>query len=111
MEWSIEYYSSKVEEEILNLPSGLLSRYLRLTELMIEFGANLGMPHTQALENGLFELRIKSKEGIARAFYCTKVDRRIIVLHVFIKKTQKTPKKELEIANRRMKEVQKNDSP
>jgi phage-related protein len=110
MVWSIEYYSPKVEEDILNLPDGLLSRYFRLTELMIEFGANLGMPHTQAIENGLFELRIKSKEGIARAFYCTKVDKRIIVLHVFIKKTQKTPKKELDLANKRMKEVAKNDT-
>jgi phage-related protein len=109
MEWSIEYYSPKVEEDILNLPDGLLARYFRLTELMMEFGANLGMPHTQAIENGLFELRIKSKEGIARAFYCTKVGKRIIVLHVFIKKTEKIPKKELELANKRMMEVAKND--
>lgn len=110
MEWSIEYYSPKVEEDILNLPDGLLSRYLRLTELMTEFGANLGMPHTQAIANGLFELRIKSKEGIARAFYCTKVDKRIIVLHVFIKKAQKTPKNELKLANKRMMEFAKNDT-
>jgi phage-related protein len=57
---------------------------------MIEFGANLGMPHTKQIENGLFELRIKSKEGIARVFFCIKTDKRIIMLHVFIKKTQKT---------------------
>jgi len=51
------------------------------------------MPHTKAIEAGLFELRIKGKEGIARAFYCTKVEKRIVVLHVFVKKTQKTPKR------------------
>lgn len=44
--WTIEYYSEQVEQEILDLPSGLLARYLRLTELLLEFGANLGMPHT-----------------------------------------------------------------
>lgn len=92
MEWSIEYYSPKVEEDILNLPDGLLSRYLRLTELITEFGANLGMLHTQAIENGLFELRIKSKEGIARTFYCTKVGKRIIVLHVFLKNSKNSQK-------------------
>ncbi|GFO74102.1 antitoxin [Bathymodiolus platifrons methanotrophic gill symbiont] len=72
---------------------------------MIEFGANLGMPHTKPIENDLFELRVKSKEGIARVFFCTKIGKRIIMLHVFIKKTQKTPKKELFIANKRMLEV------
>ena len=54
---------------------------------------------------GLFELRIKAAEGIARVFYCTVVDRRIVVLHQFVKKSEKTPPKELEIARRRMKEV------
>jgi phage-related protein len=54
---------------------------------------------------GLFELRIKAAEGIARVFYCTVVDRRIVVLHQFAKKADKTPPKELEIARRRMKEV------
>jgi len=110
MEWSIEYYSLEVEESILGLPEGLLSRYFRLTDLMVEFGANLGMPHTKSIESGLFELRVKSKEGIARVFFCTKVGKRIIMLHVFIKKTQKTPKKELTIANKRMLEVLNNDA-
>lgn len=110
MEWSIEYYSSEVEVDVLDLPLGLLSRYFRLTELMIEFGANLGMPHTKPIENGLFELRLKSKEGIARVFFCTKAGKRIIMLHVFIKKTQKIPKKELNIANKRMLEVLNNDT-
>ena len=110
MEWSIEYHSPKIEEAILKLPEGLLSRYFRLTELIIEFGPNLGMPHTRAIENGLFELRVKGKEGIARVFFCTKVGKRIIVLHSFIKKTQKTPKKELKLANKRMLEVLNNDT-
>lgn len=55
MKWSIEYYSSEVEKKIIFLPSGLLARYLRLTDLMLEFGSNLGMPHTKSLGEGLIE--------------------------------------------------------
>ncbi len=110
MSWSIEYYSSKLEKEILRLPAGLLARYLHLTDLMIEFGSNLGMPHTKPIEGGLFELRIKGKEGIARIFYCTRVGKRIVMLHMFVKKTQKTPKKELQMAIRKMKEVLTHES-
>ena len=69
------------------------------------FGPALGMPHTRAMGGGLFELRIKAAEGIARVFYCTVIDRRIVILHQFVKKSDKTPPKELEIARRRMKEV------
>ncbi len=72
---------------------------------MLEFGSNLGMPHTKLIDEGLFELRVKGKEGIARVFYCTRAGKRIVMLHVFIKKTQKTPKKELKLATRRMKKV------
>lgn len=109
MKWTIEYYSQQLEIEVLELPEGLLARYLHLTELMQEFGSNLGMPHTKLIDKGLFELRLKSKEGIARVFYCTKVGKRIVMLHTFIKKTQKIPKKEKKLAAQRMKEVLLND--
>ena len=68
-------------------------------------GPDLGMPHTRAMGEGLFELRLKAAEGIARVFYCTLVGRKIVILHQFTKKSEKTPRKELEIAKRRMKEV------
>lgn len=64
------------------------------------------MPHTRAMGDGLFELRVKGREGIARVFYCTMIGKRIIILHSFIKKTEKTPVKELEIARKRKLEVQ-----
>jgi phage-related protein len=63
------------------------------------------MPHTRAMGEGLFELRVKAAEGIARMFYCTMIGKRIVVLHQFIKKTDKTPPKELAIARRRLKEI------
>ena len=110
MKWRIKYYNKNLQEEILNLPDGLLARYLRLTDLMLEYGANLGLPHTKPIEDGLFELRVKSKEGIARVFFCTKIGKKIIMLHSYIKKSQKIPKKEIKIAKTRMKEVHKNES-
>ena len=110
MDWSIEYYSETVEQFILQLSPGLLARYLRLTDLMLEFGPNLGMPHTRAMGGGLFEIRVKGQEGIARVFYCTMVHRRIVMLHAFIKKSQKTPKRELAIATRRQREVLRDDA-
>ena len=103
--WTVEYYSVKVQQAILSLPPTVLARYLQYVVTMLEEGANLGMPHTRAMGDGLFELRVKGKEGIARVFYCTQVGRRIIVLHSFVKKTQKTPIKELEIARKRMTEI------
>ena len=72
---------------------------------MEAFGPDLGMPRTRAMGGGLFELRLRAAEGIARVFYCTVVDRRIVVLHQFAKKTAKTPPNELQIARRRMKDV------
>jgi len=69
------------------------------------YGPDLGMPHTRAMGSGLFELRLKGMEGTARVFYCTLSKRRIVMLHLFIKKSQKTPLKELAVALRRMKEV------
>lgn len=108
--WKFEYFNEKVEKAILQLPSGLLARYLHLTDLIEEFGPNLGMPHTRSLGEKLFELRLKSKEGIGRAFFCSIVNQRIVILHVYIKKSQKIPEKELKIARKRLGEVIENES-
>jgi len=105
MSYEIAYYSETLQTEILALPSGLLGRYLALTDRMELHGANLGLPHTQAFGDGLFELRLKSTEGIARVFYCTLIGKRIVMLHSFVKKTQKTPLSEVRIAETRMKEI------
>jgi phage-related protein len=77
---------------------------------MLEFGPNLGMPHTRALKDKLFELRMKGKEGIGRVFFCAKISKNIIILHSFIKKSQKTPEKEIRIARKRLAEVFKNET-
>ena len=105
MNWTITYYSESLQNEILDLPAGFLARFLRYADRMELYGPDLGMPHTRAMGEGLFELRLKSVEGIARVFYCTMIGRRIVMLHQFIKKTDKTPPKEISIARRRLKEI------
>jgi len=105
MEYTIDYYSDSVEEDILALPDTLAARYVVLTRRMVAVGPNLGEPHSKSMKDGLLELRLKGAEGIARVFYCTQVGRRIVMLHSFVKKTNRTPPRELEIALNRMKEV------
>ena len=92
------------------MPETLAARYLVLTRRMVSIGPNLGEPHSKAFGNGLFELRLKGAEGIARVFYCTQIGRRIVMLHSFLKKSNKTPKRELETAESRLKEIKRANS-
>jgi phage-related protein len=105
MAWRIAFYSARVETEVLALPAGILARFVRYAERMEVYGPDLGMPHTRSMGDGLFELRLKAAEGIGRVFYCTLVGSRIMMLHQFVKKSERAPRKELAIARRRMKEV------
>lgn len=109
MKYTIDFYSESVQADIMGLPETLAARFLNLADRMKTVGANLGEPHTKAFGNGLFELRIKGSEGIARVFYCALVNRRIVMLHSFVKKTQKTPPRELRIAENRLKEIKNAD--
>lgn len=102
--WTIEYYDESLQNWIKAMPLGIRADFARLTELLEEFGV-LRLPHSRAMGDGLFELRPKGREGIARVFYCTMIGKKIVLLHGFIKKTQKTPPNELKKAMRRMKEV------
>jgi phage-related protein len=68
VDYSISYYSASVQTEILNLPDTLAARYVVLARRMLALGPNLGEPHTKAFGDGLFELRLKGAEGIARVF-------------------------------------------
>jgi phage-related protein len=77
---------------------------------MLAIGPNLGEPHTKAMGGGLFELRLKGAEGIARVFYCALIGKRIVMLHSFVKKSPRTPQQELEVARSRMKEVKNEDA-
>ena len=105
MNWKVTFYNGRVEAEIHELPAGFIARFIRYAERMEVYGPDLGMPHTRPMGDGLFELRLKAAEGIARIFFCTVVARKIVVLHQFVKKSEKTPTRELKIARNRMKEL------
>ena len=105
MPWEIQYYSETVRQDIAAWPVGIRAMYARITERMQVFGPHLGMPFTRPLGDGLFEVRARGKEGIGRAFFCTAVGHIILILHAFIKKSQQTPRRDLELARRRQREV------
>jgi phage-related protein len=106
MAWTVETLNAAVDAEIEALPSGLRARLLRLMEMVESLGLEqLHEPHVKHLEGKLWELRAKASEGIARGLYVAVTGRRVIVLHVFVKKSQKTPSTALSIARERMKEV------
>jgi phage-related protein len=104
--YTIEYFHSRVKTEIETWSDGILADFARIVELLMEFGPNLRMPHSRAMGDGLFELRPRGREGTGRVFYCFVIGQRVVILHAFLKKTQTTPERELRIARRRMKEVQ-----
>lgn len=105
MKWTVTYADDKVYKGILKWPKKMLAKYLRIIDMMETYGPDLGMPFTKAMGKGLFEIRAKGQEGIGRAFYCTIQGNEIVILHEFIKKTQKTPKADLGIAKKRLREL------
>jgi phage-related protein len=107
LNWTITYYDERVKRDVFAFPAGILADYLRLLDLMQEFGADLRMPYSRAMGNGLFELRPKGREGIGRVFYCMHVGQQVVVLHAFVKKTQATPRHVLRVAQARLREVRR----
>ncbi|PSW57401.1 type II toxin-antitoxin system RelE/ParE family toxin [Photobacterium kishitanii] len=101
MAWKVDFYSG-VEDEILAMPPKIQARMIKLIEL---HGANLGPPHTDSMGDGLFEIRAKAQEGIGRGLVCYLKGQHVYVLRTFVKKTNKTPKKEIDLARERMREV------
>ncbi len=109
MKWKITFYSEKVREQTLSFPVGIRAKLLQVLDTIRESGPfSIGKPHIAPMGKGLYEIRAKGKEGIGRSFFCAVVDKKMVILHSIIKKTQKTPKKDLELAIKRMKEI-KND--
>ena len=102
MAYSLEYFHAKVLATIEAWPVDIFADYARLVDLLIEYGPDLGLPHSRALGDGLFEMRPKGRSGIGRALYGFLVGQRVIVLHAFIKKTQQTPDRDLKKARRRV---------
>jgi len=104
--WKVEILDHRVVKELDSLAVDVRQRFLRIAELIEKHGrAAMHEPHVKHLEGKLWEMRMKGRDSIARAVFITAVGERVVVLHAFEKKTQRTPTRALEIARQRAKEV------
>jgi phage-related protein len=104
--WRVEILDHRVVGELDALAADIRQRFLRIAEMIEQHGlAAMHEPYVKHLEGKLWEMRMKGKDGIARAIYLAAKGERVVVLHAFVKKTQKTPQRALEIARERAKEV------
>ncbi|MBP3730311.1 MAG: type II toxin-antitoxin system RelE/ParE family toxin [Mailhella sp.] len=107
MSWSVTFLNELVYEEFLALPKSLIAVTLRIVDLIEKNGLEkTGMPYVRHLQDKLWEIRAKGKDGIARSLYVTASGRRVVIVRCFVKKTQRTPDKELKLALQRAKEVE-----
>ncbi len=104
--WRVETLGRIVDDEIARMPADLQAAFLRLAERIEAVGLErLREPHVRHLRGKLWEMRFSGRGGIGRAIYMTWKGRRVIVLHVFAKKTRRTPRNALDLAERRAKEL------
>ena len=99
MKWNVTFFSLKVEQETLGFPPSILADLLHILEMIEEKGPELGLPYTAPVGSGLFEIRAKGKEGIGRSLFCMLQGKEVVILHSFVKKTRKTPKKDLDLGS------------
>ncbi|MEJ0062622.1 MAG: type II toxin-antitoxin system RelE/ParE family toxin [Alphaproteobacteria bacterium] len=104
--WKVETLNGAVNAELATLPDDMLARLRKIGELIQALGLErMREPHVKHLEGRLWEIRLTGRDGIARAIYVTASGKRVVIVRVFVKKTQKTPRHEIELAHRRAKEV------
>jgi phage-related protein len=105
MKWSIVVHPKAVNE-LNQLPVDMQAKLTRLLELIQQIGPlTLREPQVKKLEDKLWEMRFSGRDGISRVIYVTLTQKRIGLLHAFIKKTQKTPRQAIECALTRLKEI------
>lgn len=106
MRWTVGFLNETVKAELEVLPKDIIASFLHISNLIEASGVhNVHEPYVKHLEGPLWEMRMKGKDGIARAAYVTAVGRRVVVVRVFPKKTRKTPRREIELALKRAKEL------
>lgn len=105
MGWRVELLDD-AKAELREQPADIRVSFSRIAAMIETHGlARMREPHVKHLEGPLWEMRMKGRDGIARAAYVTASGARLVVVHIFRKKTQKTPRREIEIALKRAKEV------
>jgi phage-related protein len=106
VKWTVETLNDAVDKELEALPVDMRARFTRVVELIETFGLErVGHPHVKHLEGPLWEMRLTGKAGIARAVYVTVTGRQVVVVRVLVKKRQKTPRREINLALERAKEI------
>ena len=106
MPWQVEFVNATAQAEVDQLAVDLRARFERISELIRSHGLkHVGEPYVKHLEGKLWEMRMKGKEGIARSLYVTAAGRRVVVLRTFMKKSQKSPRREIKLALERAKEL------
>lgn len=106
MPWSVVFVNQEARQELEALPLDTRASFERIVRLIQSFGLEqVHEPYIKHLAGRLWEMRLKGKDGIARSIYATASGRRVVVLRTFVKKTQKTPRRELKLALQRVKEV------
>jgi phage-related protein len=106
MEWTVHFVNAVARAEMEALPLDMRARFERIVNLIRSQGLEkVREPYVKHLEGKLWEMRLMGRDGIARSIYVTASGRRVVVLRTFVKKTQKTPPRELELARQRAKEV------
>ena len=106
MPWTVETLNDVVDAELQQLPADMRARFVHISRLIEEFGLNeVREPHVKHLRGFLWEMRIKGRDGISRALYVTAAGQRVVIVLVFVKKTQKTPSREIDLALKRAREL------
>jgi phage-related protein len=104
--WTVETLNKTVDAELAELPADMRARLVRISELIEGVGLpNVKEPHVRHIRGPLWEIRLKGKAGIARALYVTPKEQRVVILRAFVKKTEKTPAGEIDLALQRAKEL------
>ena len=104
MSWTLGTLNETVDAEVEALPEDMRARLARIAKLIEDKGLErVGEPHVKHIEGRLWEIRLKGRSGISRALYVTAVGRRVVIVRVFVKKTEKTPRREIDLALARAK--------
>ena len=108
MAWTVETLNATVDGELDDLPADMQAKFVKISELIEELGLErIGKPYVDHIQGKLWEIRMKGRDRISRALYVTADVQRVVVVRVFVKKTQKTPKREIDLALERAKEILK----
>ena len=106
MDWSVETLNAAVDKELDALPVDMRARFVRISELIAAVGLDrVGAPHVKHLTGPIWEMRMRGRDGISRALYVTVRNKRVVVVRVFVKKTRTTPRREIDLALQRAKEI------